>query len=99
MRSRNLVLMVGVILVAGCTATQKGAGIGAVVGAGAGYAIGHQSGHGGEGAGIGAAVGALGGGLIGKQMESKHVCPECGRTFASSVEYCPYDGTALEIKP
>jgi|TARA_Y100000031_G_C8230037_1_gene390436 uncharacterized protein YcfJ len=80
----------------GCTATQKGAGVGAVLGGGVGYAIGKQSGHGAEGAGIGAAAGAIGGALIGNNMEEKVFCSECGRKFKSSVEYCPYDGTALK---
>lgn len=90
-------MLIGIIVFSGCTATQKGAGVGAVLGAGAGYAIGKQSGHGAEGAGIGAAVGAIGGGLIGHQMEkSYNYCPTCGRRFSSSTQYCPYDGAALQ---
>ncbi|MBN3040185.1 MAG: glycine zipper 2TM domain-containing protein [Candidatus Omnitrophica bacterium] len=96
MRYYILVLICGVIFFPGCTATQKGAGAGALIGGGVGYAIGHQSGHGAEGAGIGAAVGAVGGALIGNQMEEKVYCPVCGRQFKSSVQYCPYDGTALK---
>jgi len=100
MKKVLVVAVLGIVLVsAGCTTTQKGAGVGAVIGAGAGYAIGKQSGHGAEGAGIGAAVGLLGGALVGKQMEKKEekkFCPQCGREFDSSVEYCPYDGTKLE---
>ena len=78
----------------GCTTTQKGAGVGAVLGGGLGAVIGHQSGHTAEGAGIGAAAGAIGGALIGEKMD-KNFCPECGRKFTSSVEYCPYDGASL----
>jgi len=58
-------------LITGCTATERGAGIGAASGAGLGAIIGHQSGHGGEGALIGAAAGALTGGLLGNQIDKK----------------------------
>jgi surface antigen len=95
MKGACYILLVGIILLSGCTTTQKGAGVGAILGGGVGYAIGKQSGHGAEGAGIGAAAGAVGGALIGNKMEDKTFCPVCGRKFASSVEYCPYDGTAL----
>jgi len=97
MRNLAVILIVVVVALSGCTATQKGAGIGAVLGGGAGYAIGKQSGHGAEGAAIGAGVGAITGGIIGHQMEKGKFCPTCGRKFKSSVEYCPYDGT--ELKP
>ena len=95
---RNIVvfLILAVVVLSGCTATQKGAGIGGVLGGGAGYAIGKQSGHGAEGAAIGAVVGAIGGGLIGNQMEDKKFCPTCGREFKATEEYCPYDGTLLK---
>ena len=99
MRNLALGVVVSMFLLTGCTATQKGAGVGALIGGGAGYSIGHQSGHGAEGAAIGAAVGAVGGGLIGKQMEDSEtslVCPVCGRTFDSDVAHCPYDGAALQ---
>ncbi len=80
----------------GCTTAQKGAAVGGVAGAGLGAIIGHQSGHTGEGAGIGAAVGALGGALVGEQMDTKF-CPTCGKHYTSGVEYCPVDGTKLEL--
>ena len=97
MRIFILITAACLLVVSGCTATQKGAGVGAVVGGGAGYAIGKQSGHGGEGAAIGAVVGAIGGGLIGNKMDKKKFCPTCGRTFSSSTEYCPYDGATLSV--
>jgi len=90
-----LVLVLGVILIAGCTTVQRGAATGAVLGGGLGAIIGHQSGSTGEGAGIGAAAGAIGGAIIAEQMETKF-CPECGRRFTSSIEYCPYDGGEVE---
>ena len=93
-------LVIGLFLavfIFGCTATQKGAGVGAILGGGAGYAIGKQSGHGAEGAGIGAAVGVLGGALVGKAMEDKSICPTCQRKFSSSTQYCPYDGSLLGL--
>ena len=96
MRNVVVVLILGIVFISGCTATQKGAGIGALLGGGAGYAIGKQSGHGAEGAAIGAGVGAITGGLIGHGMEEKKFCPTCGREFKASQEYCPYDGTLLK---
>lgn len=91
-----LVVLLVLVLIAGCTGTQKGAGIGTLLGAGAGAIIGHQSGKTAEGALIGGAVGAAGGALIGDAMETKF-CPECGRDFGSGVEYCPFDGAELRV--
>ncbi len=91
------VLLCFVFLFAGCTTTQKGAGVGAATGAGIGAIIGHQSGDTAEGAAIGAAVGGLGGAIAGEKI-SRKFCPKCGRDFPSDVEYCPYDGTKLEYK-
>ena len=88
-----LVLIIG--FGCGCTTVQRGAGTGAVVGGALGGIIGHQSGHGGEGAGIGAAVGAITGAIVAEQAETMF-CPECGRRFTGSLEYCPYDGTQLQ---
>ena len=96
MRITALILVVSIILLSACTATEKGAGAGALIGGGIGYAIGHQSGHGAEGAGIGAGVGLISGALIGNKMQKKKFCPTCGRKFDSSVEYCPDDGTLLK---
>jgi len=91
-----LILVFAAIALFGCTSTQKGAAIGAGAGAGLGAIIGHQSGHTGEGAAIGAAVGGVSGALIGEQMDKKF-CPVCGKRFTSSVEFCPDDGTQLEL--
>jgi len=85
-----------VAAVAGCTSTQKGAGIGTLIGAGAGAIIGHQSGHAAEGALIGGAAGAAGGALVGDSMDAKF-CPVCGKQFGSDVQYCPVDGTELKV--
>ena len=65
-----IMLMLGLcgVLVAGCTTTQKGAGIGALGGGAAGAIIGNQSGHAVEGGLIGAGVGAVGGALVGHEM-------------------------------
>jgi len=96
---RYLALTILILLVfsVGCTGTQKGAGLGTLVGAGAGAIIGHQSGHAAEGALIGGAAGAAGGALIGDAMMTKF-CPECGRDFGSSLQYCPNDGAELKPK-
>jgi len=93
----TLISVVLVAFVTGCTTTQKGAGTGAAVGGGLGAIIGHQSGETAKGAALGAAIGGLGGALVGEQMDVKY-CPECGRSFPSDVEYCPYDGATLKFK-
>ena len=85
-----------VVAVAGCTNTQKGAGIGTLIGAGAGAIIGHQSGHDAEGALIGGAAGAAGGALVGDASTAKF-CPVCGKQYGSDVQYCPADGTELKV--
>lgn len=90
-------LVVSLTLIAGCTGTQKGAGLGGLIGAGTGAIIGHQSGHTKEGALIGAAAGAAGGALIGNQAETKF-CPVCGTEYTSGVQYCAKDGTELKYK-
>ncbi len=67
-----LVLIVGLAVTgAGCTETQKGAGVGALAGGAGGALIGSFFGVPGMGAAIGAGGGALGGALIGDQMEKK----------------------------
>jgi len=92
-------LVLAGLLIAGCatTPTQQGALLGGGTGAGIGAIIGHQKGKTAEGALIGGAVGALAGGLIGDASAIKF-CPQCGKDFAGSVEYCPSDGTALKYK-
>ncbi len=95
MRNSALILAMSLIVLAGCTTVQRGAGTGAAVGGALGAIIGHQSGETTEGALIGAGAGAIAGGLIAEQMETKF-CPQCGRRFTASVEYCPYDGAPLE---
>lgn len=96
MKVLGLVMLIGVIVLSGCTTTQKGAVVGGVAGGGLGAIIGHQSGHAGEGAAIGAAVGTLGGVIVGERMD-KRFCPICGRRFGASKEYCPFDGEKLEL--
>lgn len=91
-----LIFVFAVVILVGCTSTQKGAVIGAGAGAGLGAIIGHQSGHTGQGAAIGAAVGGVSGALIGEQMDKKF-CPVCGKRFTSGVEFCPDDGSRLEL--
>ncbi len=97
MRKGILFLCCMLVLMAGCTATQRGAGVGSLIGAGAGAIIGHQSGHATEGVLAGAAVGAAGGALVGDASQTKF-CPECGRQYGSDLRYCPHDGTELKLK-
>jgi len=91
-----LALLLLLVVAAGCTNTQKGAGVGALIGAGAGAIIGHQSGHAAEGALIGGAAGAAGGALVGDASNAKF-CPVCGQQYGSDVQYCPADGTELKV--
>ncbi len=91
-----LVLLLLLVMAAGCTNTQKGAGLGTLIGAGAGAIIGHQSGHDAEGALIGGAAGAAGGALVGDAMNAKF-CPVCGKQYGADVQYCPADGTELKV--
>lgn len=99
MRKLSTMMFLGLlIVVSGCTTTQKGTGIGAAAGAGLGAIIGHQSGNRDKGALIGGAIGALGGYAVGKKMEAnkeKKFCPTCGRIFSEDAAYCPHDGTEL----
>ena len=72
---KNLSLIILCVLVgAGCSSmsqgAKKGAGLGALTGATIGGIVGHQDGHGWEGALIGGAAGATAGGLIGDQMDN-----------------------------
>jgi len=92
-----MVYVLSLLIISGCTSTQKGAGLGGLMGAGAGAIIGHQSGHAKEGALIGAAAGAAGGALIGDQMSTKF-CPVCGREYTSGVQFCSKDGAELKVK-
>ncbi len=97
-KTLSFILIVGlIVVVSGCTTTQKGAGIGSMIGAGAGAIIGHQSGKTAEGALIGAAAGAAGGALIGDAMATKF-CPVGGETYPSDVQYCPTHGAELKFR-
>jgi hypothetical protein len=73
-----VVLLAGVLLVAGCaggplTTREKGAGIGALGGAAAGGIIGSAVGHPGAGAAIGGGLGLGAGALIGDQMQGQEI--------------------------
>ena len=62
------ILVALLVLCAGCTATQQGAGIGAALGAGTGALIGGHH-HRAGGALVGAAVGGLAGALTGDAVQ------------------------------
>lgn len=64
-----IVLLSLLVLITGCTTTQKGAVIGGLGGAGLGAIVGNQSGHAAGGAAIGGVAGAVVGALIGHEME------------------------------
>jgi hypothetical protein len=78
----------------GCTPTQRGAAIGAATGGAAGALLSHRKHT--RGALIGAAAGGLVGGIIGRQYEIDRYCPQCGRRFHRSRQFCPYDGATLQ---
>lgn len=73
------------IFLAGCTGTEKGAGIGAVSGGVIGGVIGHQGGRTAEGVAIGAVGGAILGGIIGHEAEKSSAPAEAPRAVAT----CP----------
>jgi phage tail tape-measure protein len=93
------VVLVGVAMLAGCTATQKGATFGSILGAGAGAIIGHQTGNADKGAIIGGALGAGAGAVVGNKMGQKYFCPVCGKQYedGANMRFCPADGA--ELKP
>jgi len=95
--NKGILSLLLVVLLTGCTATQKGAAVGATGGAVLGGIIGHQSDHGGTGAAIGAAVGGITGAVVADKMQTKF-CPKCGATYTSSTEFCSKDGTELKDK-
>lgn len=91
------IFIVAAIALAGCTTTQQGATTGGALGAGIGAIIGHQSDDTAEGALIGAAAGTAAGALIGESMATKF-CPTCGADYTAGTQYCPKDGTELQVK-
>jgi len=86
--------MVAAVALMGCTPTQRGAAIGAGAGATAGALLDHHKHT--RGAAIGAVAGGLIGALVGRTYEIDRFCPECGRRFHRSKEFCPYCGTVLK---
>lgn len=87
------------LLLAGCTTTQKGAGIGAATGAALGAIIGHQSGETGEGAVIGAAAGAAVGAAVGDQMERRRGSGLSGGTRADMEARANLRATLTPLTP
>ena len=95
MSKLETVIILSLLLTAGCTTTEQGAAVGGLGGATLGGIIGHQSGHDITGAAIGGAVGTVGGMVVGEHMKKKF-CPVCGRQYSEDVKYCPKDGTELK---
>ena len=99
-----ILVLCGALLIglAGCTATQKGAGTGALLGGLAGGVIGHnQDGKTAEGAAIGAGAGALLGGLAGKAHgdateEARREGYEAGRRDAERQQSSGYQSDYRE---
>lgn len=73
MKRTTIIMLVLVLIFAGCrtTRTEKGAMIGAGAGAAAGAMIGKAAGNTGIGAVIGATVGGVAGAIIGKKMDKQ----------------------------
>lgn len=82
---KKLTLLVLCIALAGCTGTEKGAGIGAVSGGVIGGVIGHQSGRTAEGVAIGAVGGAILGGIIGHEADQSSTTT----TSPRAITTCP----------
>ncbi len=85
------------LVLAGCTTSQKAATVGGLGGATVGGIIGHQTGSGPMGAAIGAVVGTVGGMVVGDKLEKKF-CPTGGEVYAESVIYCPKHGVELKYR-
>lgn len=83
------------IVLSGCTTSQKAATVGGLGGATVGGIIGHQTGDDLTGAAIGGAVGTVGGMIVGEHMDKKF-CPQCGKHFTEDVKFCPTDGAELK---
>jgi len=95
--NKNLILIVAVLGMLGCTTSQKSATIGGLGGATLGGIIGHQSGDGVKGAAIGGAVGTAAGVFIGDKLEKKF-CPEGGEVYTEDVDFCPNHGVELKYR-
>ncbi len=65
------ILVFSILLLSGCTTTQKYAATGAIVGSTVGGAIGYQSGDSSQGAAIGALTGGSIGVVLGEQKKQK----------------------------
>ena len=90
-------LFLFVLILGGCTTTEKGATVGGLTGATVGGIIGHQSGHGVAGAAIGGVVGTVGGMVVGEKLDKKF-CPVGGETYPEDVQFCPKHGVELKYK-
>lgn len=91
-----LSLLFMLFIIAGCTTTQKGAGIGTIIGAGAGAIIGNQSGNRDKGAAIGAILGGASGAAVGNKMERKKFNPRTGKIFPGHMNFDPDTGEELK---
>ncbi len=89
-----LAVFTGIIVISGCTTTQKGALVGGAVGAGSGAIIGHQAGDSGRGALIGAGIGALTGALVGDFVDNYEVDVRRRDRYQAPPEY--YDDRAFD---
>jgi uncharacterized protein YcfJ len=92
-----LICILFLLVIVGCTTTQKAATTGGLGGATIGGIIGHQTGDGVTGAAIGGAIGTVGGMIVGDRLEKKF-CPECGAVYTEDMVYCPKDGTELKYR-
>lgn len=93
---RKYVFLGGLLMVLiGCTTSQKAATVGGLGGATVGGIIGHQSDNDLTGAAIGGVVGAVGGMVVGEHMDKKF-CPQCGKHYTEDVKFCPVDGAELK---
>jgi hypothetical protein len=82
---KSIILAVLAITVAGCTQTEKGAGIGAVSGAVIGGAITGNV----RGAAVGAAIGGVSGAVIGNVREQPGQCYYRDRNGNRYIDDCP----------
>jgi uncharacterized protein YcfJ len=94
---KRFFVILAMVLLTGCTTTEKSATVGGLGGATLGGIIGHQSNHDIAGAAIGGVAGTVGGLIVGEHLDKKF-CPQCGRTYPADTRFCPLDGTELKLK-
>ena len=94
---KNAIIFILMLVLIGCTTSQKATTVGGLGGATLGGIIGHQSGDGVKGAAIGGIIGTVGGMIIGDKLEKKF-CPVGGEVYTEDIIYGPKHGVELKYR-